>query len=132
MIFFFLIVSAVGIMTLWSCILPIKVLGKGRHNAVKVLQSLGCRSFSFAKQVNVPRQIDQRVWSLFSTVPSAWKDSGKMLKFIFILTAKFWHLNTKLIWKSPSPSFPEVLMEWCLVYLKCCPSTDLCFSAWWV
>lgn len=60
--FFFLMVSAVGIMTLWSCmILPIKVLGKGRHNAVKVLQSLGCRSFSFAKQVNVPRQIDQRV-----------------------------------------------------------------------
>lgn len=80
---------------------------KGRHDAGKLLQSLGCRSFPFAKQVNVLRQIDQRVWPLFPAVPSAWKDSGKRLKFIFILSAKFWHLEIKLIWKSHFPIFPR-------------------------
>lgn len=115
-------------MTLCSCmILSIKVLGKGRHNDGKVLQSSGCRNLPFTKQVNVPREIDQRVWPLFPTALSAWKDSGKILKFIFILSAKFWHLEIKLIWQSPSPSFLEVLMEWCLLYLKCCPFTDLLF-----
>lgn len=120
---------------LWLCAAvwyyQLKCWGKA-DDAGRVLQSLRCRNLPFARQVNVPRPTDQRVWPWFPTVLSAWKDSGKTLNFIFILSAEFWHLEIKLIWQSPSPSFLEVLVEWCLVHLKCCPSPDLCFSAWWV